>query len=353
MRYDIDPDIARARTLDPSFYASDAAFAATRERIFARTWQWLGDVDDVALPGSLSPRMLLPGCLDEPLLLARDGAGTLRCLSNVCTHRANLLVRAPCRASDIRCGYHSRRFDLAGRMTFMPGFADAAAFPSPADDLPHVPVVEIGGHAFVALDPAAPATSFLGDMIERTAHLAPEDFVHDPSRDRDFSVNAHWALYVENYLEGLHIPYVHPELASTIDSAGYTTELFAFASVQQARARPGERRLRRQLGGGVVLVRISQPHAQLLPVGVVDQPRGADLAGTHACPLSKLCGRRRPARRGRRRRARSRRGAGRSGGRGGAAQACVHACSRAAGTRPTFERGVHHFHRLLARFLAQ
>ena len=76
MRYDIDPDVARARALDPSFYASDAAFAATREKIFARTWQWLGDVDDVELPGSLSPRTLLPGFLDEPLLLARDDAGT-------------------------------------------------------------------------------------------------------------------------------------------------------------------------------------------------------------------------------------------------------------------------------------
>jgi choline monooxygenase len=53
-------------------------------------------------------------------------------------------------------------------------------------------------------------------------------------------VRAHWALYVENYLEGLHIPYVHPELAATIDGAAYTTELFAFASLQEARARDGE-----------------------------------------------------------------------------------------------------------------
>ena len=240
MRYDIDPDIARARALDPSFYASDAAFAATREKIFSRTWQWLGDVDDVALPGSLAPRTLLPGLLDEPLALARDEAGTLRCLSNVCTHRANLLVKAPCRATDIRCGYHSRRFDLAGHMTFVPGFADAHDFPSASDDLPQVPFVEVGGHGFAALDPAAPARSFLGDMVERTAHLSPEDFVRDPSRDREYRVDAHWALYVENYLEGFHIPYVHPALAATIDCAGYTTELFEYAILQQAPARDGE-----------------------------------------------------------------------------------------------------------------
>ncbi|MCC6193993.1 MAG: Rieske 2Fe-2S domain-containing protein, partial [Burkholderiales bacterium] len=114
MKLVIDPDIARACTPDPVFYTDPAAYAATRERVFTHTWQWLGDLRDVASPGSLAPCTLLPGLLDEPLLLARDGAGTLRCLSNVCTHRANLLVAAPCRAREIRCGYHSRRFDLAG-----------------------------------------------------------------------------------------------------------------------------------------------------------------------------------------------------------------------------------------------
>ena len=54
--------------------------------------------------------------LDEPLLLVRDGAGTLRCLSNVCTHRGKILVEKPCEANGIRCGYHGRRFALdAGR----------------------------------------------------------------------------------------------------------------------------------------------------------------------------------------------------------------------------------------------
>ena len=240
MGYDIDPDITRARTLDPSFYASDEVFAQTREKVFARTWQWIGDTSDVVAPGSLSPRTLLPGLFDEPLLLARDGAGTLRCLSNVCTHRGNILVDAPCRASDIRCRYHSRRFDLAGRMTFMPGFAQAKDFPSPADDLPDVPFVELADHGFAALSPAAPAEAFLGDMIARTAALSPEEYVHDTSGDRDYDVAAHWAIYVENYLEGFHIPYVHPGLASTIDTASYATELFEYASLQQALAREGE-----------------------------------------------------------------------------------------------------------------
>ena len=74
-RYAVDPDITAAYTLPGSFYSDAQAFAASRDRIFARTWQWLGDIGDVESPQSLSPREMLPGMLDEPLLLARDGGG--------------------------------------------------------------------------------------------------------------------------------------------------------------------------------------------------------------------------------------------------------------------------------------
>jgi choline monooxygenase len=194
----------------------------------------------VAQPASLAPRDLLPGLLDEPLLLARDAAGTLRCLSNVCTHRGNVLVHQPCRAEHIRCGYHSRRFDLAGRMTFMPAFDGAKDFPSASDDLPQVPFGRWGELAFAAIAPAAPLDVFLGDVQARLAWLPLERFVADPARSRDYTVNAHWALYVENYLEGLHVPFVHPALSRTLDDRHYTSEIFRYANLQLALARDGE-----------------------------------------------------------------------------------------------------------------
>lgn len=117
-----------------------------RERVFARTWQWIGPLDDVAEPGALAPRTLLPGLLDEPLLLSRDAAGALRCLPNVCTRRGHRLVDAPCRRDDIRCPYRSRRFDLAGRMTFMPGFDGVPEFPGESDHVRALPLAAVGGH---------------------------------------------------------------------------------------------------------------------------------------------------------------------------------------------------------------
>lgn len=238
--YRVDPDITLASTLPGVYYADEAAFARGREQVFGRTWQWIGDLADVAATESLSPRTLLPGLLDEPLLLARDAGGTLRCLSNVCTHRGNLLVREGGRASAIRCGYHARRFDLAGRMTFMPEFERAKDFPSSADDLPQVPFAAWAGHGFASLDPIAPLDAFLGDMAKRMRSLPVDAFEPAPARTRDYTVRAHWALYVENYLEGFHIPFIHAALNETVDYGSYATELFRYATLQLARARPGE-----------------------------------------------------------------------------------------------------------------
>jgi len=239
-RLAVDPDIAAAETLHKSFYLDPEAWRLAIERIFARSWIWTGDLAAVAEPGALAPVELLPGTLDEPLLLARDAQGVLRCLSNVCTHRGNLLVQAACRAPQIRCGYHSRRFDLAGRMTFMPEFQGARDFPSPRDDLARVPFGEFKGHGFASLAPAAPLDAFVGDVAARLAGLPLETFVLDPSRSRDYEFDAHWALYVENYLEGLHIPFIHPGLAKTLDLRHYRCELYRHANLQLAVARDDE-----------------------------------------------------------------------------------------------------------------
>jgi len=239
-RFHIAPDIAEATTLDTAFYRDPAVYEAVREQVFARSWQWLGDTEDAAEPGALSPRELLPGLLDEPLLLARDREGALRCLSNVCTHRGNLLVQQRCVADQIRCGYHSRRFDLAGRMTFMPEFAGARNFPSPGDHLPQVPFGTWGTQVFASVDPVVPLEAVIGDMQARLGWMPLAQLRHDPSRDAEYAFDAHWALYVENYLEGLHIPFVHPALNQVLDMGLYEYELRRWCNLQLAEAREGE-----------------------------------------------------------------------------------------------------------------
>ncbi len=238
--FEIDPDVGRARTLDKRFYLDQAVYREAADKIFARAWHWLGRLDVVAQPASLAPRELLPGTLGEPVLLARDALGALRCLSNVCTHRANILVDRACRADHIRCGYHSRRFELDGRMRSMPGFDGARDFPSPADDLPALAMGDWAGHGFASLSPRWPLAAWLGEMRERLGWLDIDQWPEDTSRARSFEFDAHWALYVENYLEGLHIPFVHPGLNQALDMASYHYELGQASVLQLALARDGQ-----------------------------------------------------------------------------------------------------------------
>ena len=341
--YSVDPDITVAHTLPGSFYADAGALARMRDRVFARTWQWLGTLDDVAQPESLAPRALLPGFVDEPLLLSRDAAGMLRCMSNVCTHRGNILVAAPCKAKQIRCGYHSRRFDLDGRMTFMPEFRDARGFPSRSDDLPQVPFGEWAGQAFTSLDPAAPLEAFLEGVRASLAADPVAQLTYDPSRDRDFTVHAHWSLYVENYLEGFHIPFVHPALNEVVDYGTYSSELHRYSNLQLAHDKQG-----------AVAARYWWVFPNLMlnvyPWGIslnLVEPQAIDrtrvLFRSFVWDESRL-----------------EKGAGSGLDRVEAEdEAVVEAVARGVRSRlygrgrysPTRERGVHHFHRLLCEFL--
>jgi choline monooxygenase len=167
--------------------------------------------------------------LDEPLLLVKN-AGTVGCLSNVCTHRGNVLVDEPCQANLIRCSYHGRRFSLDGKFVSMPEFDGVEDFPSASDDLKHIPFAERQAFMFVSIDPADSFDAFVSDAA---TSFADDDYSGiRPNGKKEYEINAHWALYCENYLEGFHIPYVHKALSEIVDYGTYRTELFRYSSLQ-------------------------------------------------------------------------------------------------------------------------
>ncbi len=225
--FEIDPDIRKARTISSEFYASEEMFDLAKELIFARTWQFAGRAEEISM---IDPLELLPGVLNAPLLRVKDEKG-VRCLSNVCTHRGMILVEnAAEKASLIRCPYHGRRFDLNGKFLSMPEFDAVEDFPTAEDDLRQVPLESCLGFLFASLEPAAPLIDFVGkalDSIELKNISAVPLF-----EVRSYEFNANWALYCENYLEGFHIPYVHPSLNVAVDFSTYTTELFRYSSLQ-------------------------------------------------------------------------------------------------------------------------
>ncbi len=200
--------------------------------IFSSGWQFVGNTDLLPQPGAVYPFTLLPGFLDEPLLLTRDKNDQFHCISNVCTHRGNLLAEQACTVGHLRCKYHGRIFTLNGTFQSMPEFKEVKNFPSGADHLVQLLLYRWGKWLFSSLAGNPNAETFLKEMIQRVGWLPVNQFVYRPELDRTYEVHAHWALYCENYLEGFHIPFVHADLNAVIDYGNYTTELFEWSNLQ-------------------------------------------------------------------------------------------------------------------------
>ena len=115
----------------------------------------------------------------------------------------------------------------------MPGFADVRNFPAQSDDLPRLKLSEWFGFEFASVSDAVDIETMMQPVTQRMDWwLENLHLKHDPSRDREWNIDANWILYVDNYLEGFHIPFVHPELNNALASDGYSTECFDNAVLQ-------------------------------------------------------------------------------------------------------------------------
>jgi choline monooxygenase len=221
--------LARARTLPSRLYTDPAVLDFEKERVFGRTWQLVGREEQVAEPGAY----FTASVGDEPLLVVRGADGVLRALSNVCRHRAGPVASGEGRCRAFRCGYHGWSYSLDGRLLNTPEFEGVEDFDREAHGLPRFRAETWLGLVFVNLDPAAPPLpEALAPLPEA---LASRDLTGmRPAHRKDWEVACNWKVYVDNYLEGYHIPIVHPGLMQEIDYARYRTETFETASEQHS-----------------------------------------------------------------------------------------------------------------------
>jgi choline monooxygenase len=238
--FQIDPNIARAKTLATEFYVDEEYFQLAKERIFAPTWQFIGHADLIKTPGDCFPLTLLEQYLDEPLVLTRTKSDQVYCLSNVCTHRGNLIAYEPCKVNHLRCRYHGRLFQLDGTFQSMPEFKEVENFPTAEDNLKKLPIFQWGKLLFTSLNPSLPAEILFKQMIDRVGWLPMDKLEFRPDLSQNYSVKANWALYCENYLEGFHIPFVHAGLNAVLDFGEYTTEIYPYCNLQLGIGKKGD-----------------------------------------------------------------------------------------------------------------
>ena len=227
----IDPDICKAETL-PSRYYTDVSTFESVISSFGQNWHF------AAHRSQLSAAQPIDNPLKEPMLLTQVD-GEVHCISNVCTHRGMLVCTEPSAAKRLQCPYHGRVFDLDGQFCSMPEFDTVENFPTDADHLRSFPLAEWKGFLFNSIS-AEDFDSFIAAVETRVGWLPIETFTHDSSRHREYTIDSNWALYVDNYLEGFHIPFVHGDLHEVLDYDSYSTELFDGGVLQIGIANEGE-----------------------------------------------------------------------------------------------------------------
>jgi choline monooxygenase len=225
----IDPRLEYASTLPSRFYFDSAVLADEQRFVFGRTWQLAGNAAQVREAGAYFTCVIG----EEPVLVVRGSDGELRAMSNVCRHRAGPIAAGEGKRPVLQCGYHGWTYALDGRLRTTPEFEGVADFDRSNCRLPQFQVGVWNELVFVNLDPRAESLNdFLGELL---GDMPAHDYSgFRLARRKTWELDCNWKVYVDNYLEGYHIPIVHPGLFRELDYPNYRTETRRSYSIQFA-----------------------------------------------------------------------------------------------------------------------
>ncbi|MBL8299045.1 MAG: aromatic ring-hydroxylating dioxygenase subunit alpha [Rhodanobacteraceae bacterium] len=216
-----------ASALPAPFYTDADATAQERSRVFVPGWQLVTSAQQLAESGD----HVVDEIAGVPVLLVRGDDGELRGFHNVCRHRAGPLAWCSGRGARVlRCRYHGWTYALDGRLRGAAEMDSAQDFDTANVHLPAVAVGVWQGLVFASLAPAMALDDLLAGIAARLAghDLAALVFSHRDS----YEIACNWKVYVDNYLEGYHVPHIHPELNRLLDYRSYRTEVADWHSLQ-------------------------------------------------------------------------------------------------------------------------
>jgi choline monooxygenase len=232
--FDFDPRIEWSSTLPSELYFKPEVLDAERRKIFFRTWQLAGRLDQVKNPGDY----FTSDVAGEPLLVVRDQSGTLRAFHNVCRHRAGEVATGAGQCRAFRCTYHGWTYGLDGALIGMPDWDGVQGFAKASIGLKPVEIAVWNQFIFARVaESSETLDDSLGDIPARLADTRIREMQH--AARRDYVIECNWKVYVDNYLEGYHIPIVHPSLMRELDFEHYRTITSRYSSLQDAPIRAG------------------------------------------------------------------------------------------------------------------
>ena len=221
--------------MERGVYVRPEVFELEVTDLFPRTWMFVCDTSEVAKPGDFVTTTIG----HEPVVVLRDG-DTIRAFSNVCTHRACLLLTEGGNCGrKIVCPYHGWSYGLDGRLTGVSYRSGFACEP----DTDHLGLRELAlgvWECFVFVNvsgDAPPLMEYLEDAPRLLAGhaVSAAKLIHSV----DDEVAANWKILVDNAFCDYHIPFVHKRLMRSHQGiSDFTESAGTYTNVLRSRLKP-------------------------------------------------------------------------------------------------------------------
>lgn len=222
-------------TLPAEYYTDPDILAREREKVFFRSWLFVGHVTDVPESGDY----VTTEVLNQSLIVIRGGDGEVRAFYNVCRHRGHELMSGKGRVNRITCPYHAWTYGLDGTLAGVRNADRVKKFNAGDFPLSRVRLETLAGLIFVNLDPdAEPLSQQAAGLEAEIREFAPEcqKLVHAHRTENIMACN--WKIAVENWSECYHCVVVHKPLATEfIDFDTFQIELNPLYQRQRMRLR--------------------------------------------------------------------------------------------------------------------
>ena len=203
-------------SLPSNYYTDPDILALECERIFYRSWNFVGHVCELRSAGDYVTCTVG----EESIVVMRGDDGELRGFYNVCRHRGHWLLEGSGQVDSIVCPYHAWRYAKNGDLVYARKSNEVPGFDHSNFCLKQVSVEVFCGFVFVNLDEQPQP------LAEQVPGLAEELRSYEPKVEelvlvyrKDFVFESNWKNVVDNYNENYHTPVVHPTLATILDDS--------------------------------------------------------------------------------------------------------------------------------------
>lgn len=196
-----DADLSTARYASADFHRLEA------EKMWTRTWQFVGREEQLPKPGD----HLVYDIVGHSIIVMRGDDGVLRGFHNSCLHRGRALRMNGGTVKELKCPYHGFTWDLRGRLASIPCEWDFKHLDKDGSSLPAVRVESWLGFVFINMDEnAPPLIDYLDALPQHFRDYAFERSVIIAHVQR--RVPANWKVAQEAFMESMHARVTHPQL---------------------------------------------------------------------------------------------------------------------------------------------